>query len=84
MPDYLQKVGPVGLEPVSRGRGKRLRLGEAFLDRGLRDEIACVFGQIPLLAQLIEPDDGLRVDSQHCGKRLNCRLICPGLLVNVR
>jgi hypothetical protein len=42
-------------------------------------EIACVFGQIPLLSQSIEADDGLRVDSQRCRQCLNCRLMMSRL-----
>ena len=54
-----QQLTPVGLQPVESCRVERLGLGETFSDRRLRNEISCVLGQVALLAQLIEPDEGL-------------------------
>jgi hypothetical protein len=72
-----QQVALVFFQPTLSHCVQRLRLGHAFGDRRFWDKVPCVFHQIPLLAQVIQPDQRLRVNAQRRRQRLNCRLMVP-------
>jgi hypothetical protein len=74
----LQEFVLVCPQPVVGEDIEPLRLRDALGQSRLGNEVTGVFSEIALPAQTVEPNEGLRVDSECRRKRLYCCLMMPG------
>ncbi len=74
-----QQVGSVHLQPIRSNCEQGLSLRQTLTDGRFRNDVPRILCEITLLAQLVQSDHGLSVDSKRRRQRLNCRLMMTRL-----
>ena len=65
----------VFLQPGQSDGFKRFCLGHAFRHGRLRNDVSGIFGEVALLSQLVQADQGRRINPKGFRQRLDCRLM---------